>query len=200
MNPEKLAQIEMDAQMDAAVSDMIDQVEAQTKVVNRLQEELLSAYTKLAELQTDLEEGFGLDHDKTEEPALPEIRLDSAEDFVVKRVVEELAPIRTDWFKNGDTLHLVTILDMVLDRMKGENTYPEDLLNVTAVGVEYVKSLKAVLLSLIAPDVANNPDSVRKLADRVNKDVRRTLPQDASPLVLSFLALLSAALLKPKSG
>ena len=120
---------------DAAVSDMIDQVEAQTKVGNRLQEELLSAYTKLAELQTDLEEGFGLDHDKTDEPALPEIRLDSAEDFVIKRVVEELAPIRTDWFKNGDTLHLVTILDMVLDRMKGENTYPEDLLNVTAVGV-----------------------------------------------------------------
>ena len=51
-----------------------------------------------------------------------------------------------------------------------------------------MKSLKAVLLSLIAPDVANNPDSVRKLADRVNKDVRRTLPQDASPLVLSFFS------------
>lgn len=185
-----------DAMLDAAVADAYAKIEEQTKVVDRLQEELLAAYTKLAELQTDLEEGFGLYDDETEELPLPEIRLDSAEEFVVKTVVEQLAPIRTDWFKDRGTLHLVTILDMVLDRMKGENTYPEDLLNLTAVGVEYVKSLKAVLLSLTPPDVANDPDSVRRLADRVDKDVRRTLPQDASPLVLSFLSLLFAALLK----
>ena len=185
-----------DAMLDAAIADAIDQINEQTKVVDRRQEELLAAYTKLAELQENLKEGFNLHDDENEDPALPDIRLDSAEEFVVEIVLEQLSPIRTDWFKDRSTLHLVTILDMIIGRVRGEKPYPEDLLNLTAVGVEYVKSLKAVLLSLTAPDVANNPDSVRKLADRVDKGVCRTLPQDASPLVLSFLSLLSAAMLK----
>ena len=187
---------EGDAMRDAAVADAYDRIEEQTKAIDRMQEELLSAYTKLSELQRSLDEDYGLYDDEVEDSALPEIRLDSAEEFVVKTVVEQLAPIRKDWFKDRSTLHLVTILDMVLGRIKGQNTYPEDLLNLTTVGVRYVESLKAELLSLIAPDVANNPDSVRKLADRVDKGTRMALPQGASPLVSSFLSLLSAALLK----
>ena len=99
-----------DAMLDAAIADAIDQINEQTKVVDRRQEELLAAYTKLAELQENLKEGFNLHDDENEDPALPDIRLDSAEEFVVETVLEQLSPIRTDWFKDRSTLHLVTIL------------------------------------------------------------------------------------------
>ncbi len=187
-----------DAMRDDAVADAYHRIEEQTKEVDRLQKELLSANTKLAKLQEELKEGFGLYDDEEESPDFPEIRLDSAEEFVVKTVVEQLAPVRDDWFRDRGTLHLVTIMDMVLKRINGEATYPEDLLNLTAVGVEYVKALKSVFLSLTAPDIANDPASVSKLVDRVDRRARGTLPKDASPLVLSFLSLLSAALIRER--